>query len=240
MGTKQKMLKLRNHRRRFPILPLFLILLLFCSCAAGIKAHERIDPSEPFSDEINRFLEWDKKRNPPENATLFVGSSSIRLWNTSLAFPNLRSINRGFGGSQISDIIYYYEHIVNKYKPARIVFYAGDNDIAGGKSADRVFRDYVKFIRKVEQDLPETQVFFLSIKPSISRWHLWPEMSSANAKIKNLIATKPKLFYVDIASIMLNKRSEPDPALFTDDGLHLNDRGYQLWKKVLSPFIEQD
>ena len=234
------MLKKRIRYHRYQTLLLLLILILFYSCAAGFKTQTTVPGPERFSNEIDTFIQWDKKNSYPQNATLFVGSSSIRLWNTALAFPNLQVINRGFGGSQISDVNYYYEYVVKKYKPAKIIFYAGDNDIAAGKSASQVLHDYQIFIEKVEQDFPETQVFYLPIKPSLSRWQLWSEMSAANAMIKEFIETKPNLFYVDTASTMLNQKLEPNPDLFIDDGLHLNDQGYQLWKKILSPYIEKE
>lgn len=234
------MLKKRTRYHRHPTLLLLLILILFHSCASGFKTQTTVIGPERFSNEINTFIQWDKKNSYPQNAVLFVGSSSIRLWNMVLSFPNLQVINRGFGGSQISDVNYYYEQVVKKYKPAKIIFYAGDNDIAAGKSADQVLKDYQIFIEKVEQDFPETQVFYLPIKPSLSRWQLWSEMSAANAKIKEFIETKPNLFYVDTASAMLNQKSEPNPDLFIDDGLHLNDQGYQLWNEILSPYIEKE
>lgn len=233
------MLKKRIRYHRYQILLLLLIMILICSCAAGLKTKTAIDGSERFNDEINTFIQWDKKNSFPQDAILFVGSSTIKFWNTALSFPNLQVINRGFGGSQISDVNYYYEQIVGKYKPAKIVFYAGENDIAAGKSAGQVLVNYEKFIEKVEQDFPEAQVFYLPIKPSLSRWQLWSEMSAANAKIKEFVETKPNLFYVDTASAMLNKKLEPNPSLFIDDGLHMNDKGYQLWKYILSSYIDE-
>ncbi len=234
------MLKKRIRYNRHQTLLLLLIPILFYSCAVRFKKQTTAPGPERFRNEIDTFIQWDKKNSYPQNAILFVGSSSIRLWNTALSFPNLQVINRGFGGSQISDVNYYYEQIVKKYKPTKIIFYAGDNDIAAGKSADQILQDFQIFIEKVEQDLPETQVFYLPIKPSLNRWQLWSEMSSANAKIKAFIESRPNLYYVDTASAMLNQKLEPNPDLFINDGLHLNDQGYQLWKDILSPYIEKE
>jgi lysophospholipase L1-like esterase len=218
---------------------LFITILLF-QCAAGLNAQTPAPDHDRFSQEINAFIQWDRKNSFPEHAVLFVGSSSIRLWNTASSFPKLTVINRGFGGSEISDVNHYYEHVVKQYNPARIVFYAGDNDIAAGKSANQVFGDFQLFIEKVEHDFPETDVFYLPIKPSISRWKLWPEMAVANGKIKAFIETKPNLFYVDTATPMLDETTRPRPELFMDDGLHLNERGYQLWNGILSSYLENN
>lgn len=232
------MLKSRIGYNRYQTLLLLLILILFFSCAVGFNTQGAVPDPERFSSEIGTFIQWDKKNSYPQHAILFVGSSSIRLWNIALSFPNLQVINRGFGGSQISDVNYYYEDVVKKYKPEKIIFYAGDNDVAAGKSADQVLKDYKIFIEKVEHDFPKTQVFYLPIKPSLSHWELWSEMSAANAKIKKFIETDTNLFYVDTASPMLNQKLEPNPDLFIGDGLHLNDQGYQLWKEILLPYIK--
>ena len=217
-------------------LPLILILVLFL--CHNLKAQTADPDPMRFGEEIETFMHWDKKNSWLEKRTLFVGSSSIRLWPTAVSFPNLYVINRGFGGAHISDVNHYYEQIVKKYKPAIIIFYAGDNDIAEGKSPEQVLGDYQNFIEKVKTDFPETFVFYLPIKPSLSRWQFWPQMLIANAKIKQFIEANPKLFYIDTASPMLNKNGEPNPELFLYDGLHLNDQGYQLWDKVLLPFLK--
>jgi lysophospholipase L1-like esterase len=233
------MLKKEIRLHRYQTISLLLVLISFYSCDAGFKAQTPLLRSERFSKEIETFIQWDKKNSYPENAILFIGSSSISLWNTALSFPRLRVINRGFGGAHISDVNHYYEKIVRKYKPSKIIFYAGDNDVAAGKSADQVLKDYQIFIEKVERDFPETQVFYLPIKPSLRHWQFWSEMSAANSKIREFIETKQNLFYVDTTSAMLNGSLEPNPDLFIHDGLHLNDHGYQLWNEILLPYIEK-
>jgi len=200
-----------------------------------------LDPDpERFSGEIEAFVQWDAKNSYTENAILFVGSSSIRLWPTASYFPEWCVINRGFGGSHISDVNHYYEQIVKKYKPARIIFYAGDNDIADGKSPQQVLEDFQVFAARVEQDFPETLVYYLPIKPSISRWKFWPLMSEANDMINQYIQQKLHLTYVDTVTPMLNVDGEPDPPLFVEDGLHLNAKGYQLWSGILLQQLETE
>jgi lysophospholipase L1-like esterase len=197
------------------------------------------DPAR-FSNEIDEFMKWDNKNSYKEGEILFVGSSSIRLWYTALYFPALYVINRGFGGSHISDVNYYYDDIVKKYKPSRIIFYAGDNDIAFGKSAEKVMDDYKKFVSRVEQDFPECSIYFISIKPSRSRWQYWLQMSLANSKIKEYTKGKSNLSYIDVATPMLDETGHPKLDLFREDELHLNDNGYQLWNKILSLYLKSE
>ncbi|MCC7084482.1 MAG: hypothetical protein IT427_05700, partial [Pirellulales bacterium] len=112
-------------------------LTLLLSLAANAAAKEPNKDSAPFANEIAAFEKWDHQNAVPREAILFVGSSTIRMWQTADAFPELPIINRGFGGSTIADVNRYADRIVFKYKPRTIVFYAGDNDIAAGRSPDR-------------------------------------------------------------------------------------------------------
>ncbi len=161
------------------------MLLALALSMSSINSAQR-DPAQKWETTISKFEEADKQNPPKEGGVLFVGSSSIRHWDTKKWFPNDDILNRGFGGSQISDVNYFARRIVLKYKPRVIAFYAGDNDVAKGKSAEQVFEDYRKFLDLVARDLPKTHVIYLPIKPSLARWNLWPAMQTANQKIRRL------------------------------------------------------
>lgn len=228
----------KNQNRNFHYL--FFLIFFLPICFQDLIQAQIADPDpKRFKEEIEAFILWDAKNSVNENAILFLGSSSIRLWSTASYFPEFYVINRGFGGSHISDVTHYYEQIVKKYKPAKIIFYAGDNDIADGKSAQQVLEDFQVFTARVARDLPKTRVYYLPIKPSISRWQFWPLMSEANTMINQFIQQKPFLTYVDTATPILNAAGEPNSDLFVKDGLHLSVKGYQLWSKILLPFLEE-
>ncbi len=188
-----------------------------------------------FQPEIDAFSRWDGKNSPPEDPLLFVGSSSIRYWSTATSFPACEIVNRGFGGAHISDVQYFYDDIVVGYRPKAIVFYAGDNDIGAGKSPNQVLDDYTAFVETVRRDLPDTPIFFLAIKPSGLRWHLWRSMEEANALIRNYSESNSDLVFVDVATPMLGEDGTPREELFVDDRLHLNEAGYKLWNSILGP-----
>ncbi len=195
----------------------------------------------------NRFAKWEKsiasfekadqKNPPPASSILFVGSSSIRMWDLNQFFPDFKKLNRGFGGSTIADSIYFFDRIIKVYQPQSIILYAGDNDIAKGLSAQEVLRDFKTLTQKIESSLPGTPLIYIAIKPSISRKKLWPEMKKANDLIAAYCARNPSLYFADIAKPMLEQNLSPD--LFKKDGLHLTDKGYEMWKKVLLPLIKQ-
>ncbi len=195
---------------------------------------ENPDP-ERFREEIDTFIRWDSKNASPARPVLFIGSSSIRLWRTHDFFPELPVINRGFGGSHISDVNYFIDILVLKFKPVLIVFYCGDNDIADGKGPATVFSDFVKFTQTVHEKLPATEIIYLPIKPSPDRWHVWPAMLEANNRIKEFCENETYLYYVDTATPMLGEAERPISALFVTDSLHLSQAGYQLWTDLLVP-----
>ena len=187
---------------------------------------------------IDQFISWDQKNTFTDNGILFVGSSSIRKWPTAKYFNFKSIINRGFGGSHISDVNYYFSSIVEKYRPKIIVLYAGDNDIAGNKTPEQVLEDYKEFSYLVSIKLPKTKIIFIPIKPSPARWSMWNNMNRANKLIKMYIDSDTMQFYVDTSTPMLNKKGKPSGNLFVSDSLHLSANGYDLWSKILKPALD--
>lgn len=190
-----------------------------------------------FQSEIDQFESYDLRNSFPAEAVLFVGSSSIRLWHTADAFPDITIINRGFGGAHVSDVIHYMQQTVLKYSPRAVVFYAGDNDIWDGKTSERVVDDLTRFLSAVWSSRNDTHVYFIAIKPSPSRWSVWDRMRQANSLVAELAGKEERLTYVDIASPMLAHSDRPDSSLFVSDQLHLNEKGYQLWRNVVRPLL---
>ena len=192
-----------------------------------------------WEKEISGIEERIASGKSPVEAILFVGSSSIRKWKLDESFPDLKTANHGFGGSQLSDSVDYFERIVTPVKPSVIVIYAGDNDIASGKTAETVGNDFRAFIEKVEKQLPACRkVLYLSIKPSIKRWALAEKMQDTNSSVGKVCESSPRLEFVDIWPAMLNKEGKPQADLFVEDGLHLNDQGYAIWTKILRTHLE--
>lgn len=207
---------------------------------AGFTGVQAEDPDpERFADDMAAFAEWDSKNTAPADAILFVGSSSIRRWNTADWFPDRVVINRGFGGSHISDVNYWLEETVLKYEPAVVVHYAGDNDTAAGKSPRRVFEDFQEFASRVLEALPEAQVLVISIKPSLARWEVWPQMTEANALIREFTEGNPRLHFADVGDAMIGPDGEPIPEIFIDDGLHMTDAGNRIWAEVVGSELEE-
>ena len=216
------------------------IFIFLCNLFSQIDPDPRRYYSGNNEDEdfIENFLRWDQKNTYVENGILFLGSSSIRKWPTSNYFDYLPIINRGFGGSHISDVNYYFKSIASIYKPRTIVLYAGDNDIAGKKTPEQVLEDYIDFIILVREHLPQTKIIYLPIKPSPSRWSMWNDMRQAKRLIKMYTDSDNMQYYADTAIPMLDSQGKPLGDLFVDDSLHLSKKGYDLWSEILKPILD--
>jgi len=213
------------------VFQLFLLLCVAVAAPITVNAH-------PFESEIAAFETADKTNPPPTNAILFAGSSSIRKWTTlAQDFPGHKVINRGFGGSQLSDSIYFFDRIVLPYKPKMIVLYAGSNDINAGKTPETVVEDFKTFVRKVEAALPDTKVAFISINTSPSRWKDVEKVKQANQQIAGFAAKNDKLIFIDTFPAMLDATGKPRPELYVRDRLHLNAKGYAIWTSIIAPYL---
>jgi len=194
-------------------------------------------PSARWETAIRKFEEQDKKSRPGPGGVLFVGSSSIRLWKLDEHFPGKGYLNRGFGGSQIADSIYFADRIVLPHKPRTIVMYAGDNDLAKGKSPQQVAKDFRQFAALVHKDLPKTRIVYVAIKASSKRWNLAEEIRQANRLIEKQCAADERLIFVDVFTPMLGADGKPRADLLAKDKLHLSPAGYELWTKLVKPHL---
>lgn len=212
-----------------------LLSLTFALLMAGSAAAQPVADPDParFRAEIDAFSAWDAKNSPPASPVLFVGSSSIRLWNTAEAFDGLTVLNRGFGGAHISDVLAYFDRTVAPYAPRAIVFYCGDNDVADGKPPEQVLSDFGEFVDRVRTHVGPVPIVWIAIKPSVARWNLHQPMRAVNDAVAARAASGPGLFVADIWTPMVTTGTPPDVALFVEDGLHLSADGYALWNRVV-------
>jgi len=221
-------------------LALVAVLLAVASGRPALAAEAGAAKENRWEPKIRQFEAQDQKQMPPAGGILFVGSSSIVGWNVDRCFPGLPVINRGFGGSQIADSVHFADRIVLPYRPKVIVLYAGDNDVASGKSPDRVLRDYRQFVAKVHAGLPQTRIVFVAIKPSLRRWNLVDHMREANRLIRAATQKDERLVYVDVDGPMIGDDGKPRAELCKPDGLHLNAEGYKLWSALVLPHLTLD
>src|SRR5882724_8961430 len=222
--------------------------VLLSVCLAGVAAGKHnFVPSAPsqaqdWEPSIRKFEQQDKISPPKLGAIVFAGSSSIALWATLAEdMKPLVVINRGFGGSQYSDLNQYAKRIVIAYHPRAVVVYEGDNDLAAGssKTPESVANDARAFVQMIHSALPETWIYIISIKPSKSRWNEWPRMKAANSLIRDFARTQERVQYIDVASAMFDTRGNLPAGLFVEDGLHPARKCYALWTSIIKPILLQ-
>jgi len=227
--------------RYFRIAGAVLFLALATEITSGQVAETQNSPcnAERWAETIAKFAAADETKPPPQEGILFVGSSSIRMWKLPKYFPDLPVINRGFGGSEICDSAHYFDTLVAKHDPSVVVLYAGDNDVAAGKSAEQVLSDFRMFEKLMKEKLPKAKLVYISIKPSIARWKLGEEMEDANRKVAaDCEADQERIEFVDVWQPMLGQDGKPRKELFLKDGLHMNHEGYQLWTGLVSKHLQ--
>lgn len=195
----------------------------------------------PWAKEMAAFAAADEEHPTAAGGVVFVGSSSIRRWDLDQSFEGMdpMPLNRGFGGSQMSDTVRNAELLVVKHKPRLVIVYAGDNDIAAGKSVKQVEDDFAEFVAIVQKELPDTRIAYIAIKPSVKRWTLADKIKDANARIAKQCTENEQLTFIDVWQPMLDDEGKPRGELFLKDGLHLNDEGYKLWASLVRPVIDQ-
>jgi lysophospholipase L1-like esterase len=215
--------------------------LLAASAGLAVAAQAEIDlaalpaAQARWQSSLAAFAASDRERLPASGGVLFVGSSTIRLW-TSLAqdFRQLPVvINRGFCGSTMADCDYFARQLVTRYKPKEVLVYAGDNDLAEGRTAQQVLQSFTHFVQVVRSELPEVRIAYISIKPSPLRAALIPRIREANSLLSAYVRTLENAEYIDVFSAMLGPDGLPRAELFRGDQLHMNDAGYALWQKLI-------
>jgi lysophospholipase L1-like esterase len=212
----------------------FLLLLFFA------VSNARAQTNPPFYNEIQQFKEQDSASFPSKNIILFVGSSSFQKWHDVQGyFPNEPIVNRGFGGSELTDVIRYANDIIIPYQPKQIVIYAGENDLAYSDtvSARTVFMRVVKLFNIIRSSLPMVPIIYVSIKPSPSRERLMPKMQEANKLIRRFLQSKKNAVFIDVYHKMLDADGKPMQDIFVEDNLHMNSKGYHIWQKAIEPYL---
>lgn len=196
--------------------------------------------AQPFADEIAAFKKQDSISMPPKGAVLFTGSSSFRLWkNIGSDFPEHTIINRGFGGSTLPDMIRYADNIIFPYAPRQIIIYCGENDFAADSTlypaqvAER-FEELFNLIRSKYKKVP---IAYVSMKPSPARQHLMPRYHVANVMIRNFLKKKKRTAFIDVYHAMLLPDGKPMADIFIQDKLHMNEKGYAIWQKIIAPYL---
>ncbi len=239
-----------HHQTPSRLTRLLTLAALLIAAAPALQAQElaefmptaeapTLSPAQArWQGSLGAFASADQAQRPASGGLLFVGSSTIRLWpHLAQDFSAQPVLQRGFGGSTLADCSALTRELVTQYKPRQVLLYAGDNDLAEGRSPAEVLASFARFVQRVRAELPGTRIDYIAIKPSPARLALLPKVREANALIARHARTLKEVGYIDIFSPMLNAEGQPRPELFRADRLHLNAAGYQLWQSVIAAHL---
>jgi lysophospholipase L1-like esterase len=213
---------------------LVIILFLFF----GILLSNAQDPNR-FKEQVNELTNKEYDFSNDKKSVVFAGSSSIRMWkDVQTYFPDYNVINNGFGGSQFSDLLHFYNELILQPKPEILFIYEGDNDISDKKKPRKIMKEAKQLTEKIKKDLPETRIIFISPKPSIARVQLKNEYIKFNKKLKKYCQKQGDVGFADVWYPMLDSNRNVYKDVFLDDGLHMNKKGYDIWGNVIGKFLE--
>lgn len=194
-----------------------------------------------FWNDVQIIKNYDHIYNPPKSPILFIGSSSIRLWvDFNKTFGNYTVLNRAIGGAVTKDVDRYLEDIVFPYQPKQVVIYVGENDLIKAQNGEEVFQDFKKLYTDLRTKLPVTPMVYISIKASPSRAQYLDKAKRVNELVQQFLKTEKNTVFIDVYKPMLDKKGQMRPELFKEDMLHMNAQGYQIWNKLLIPYLLKD
>jgi len=194
--------------------------------------------SDIWESDIRAFEAVDRTSPPPAKQIVFVGASMIVRWDLKKSFPDLVTINRGFGGSEMIDALHYSDRIVIPYKPRIVVVYDGDNDTAMGTSPAQVAKNFELLADKIHAALPNTKIVDIAVKPSFARWGIVEKQRATNELLKAYCAKHDYLAFLDVSRLTLGADGKPRRELYDPDGLHFSDEGYKLWNAAIRPLLQ--
>lgn len=228
----------------------FLIISLFSLMVSACTSTAETLPPPPegevtekpglFHEEIQAFRETEVHRHPPENSIVFTGSSSFRLWEgLEDEYAEYGVINRGFGGSRMSDVLENYDELILHYSPRAVFVYEGDNDIYDGRTVNEVADDFARFLARTRRELGDIPVIFILPKPSGSRWEYRDKYRAHARAVISLTESDPNARVIDSWDLFLDESGMVSDAYFQEDRLHMNEAGYDIWRELITPVLEE-
>lgn len=229
---------------------LITFLVLFVSSSCVFAEDKSQNPASKYREaatkrweaEIQKLEKLDKAEADPDDAVLFIGSSSIRRWTTiSEDMKPWPAIRRGYGGARFSDLAVFIDRLVNPHQFDALVIFVG-NDISGSKEdkePEEVLELYKYIVSRVRIEHADQPIFCIGVTPTSSRWDVWPKVEKMNGLIREYSEGDKSLYFIDTAASYLGKDGKPKDELFVKDLLHLNAEGYKVWAEIIKTSLSK-
>ncbi len=224
---------MKRNIKKFSLL--FFIILIF---ATNI-AFAQYNPEIKWGASIVKYEKKDSVSMPESGGILMLGSSSFTIWqDVGDYFPGKNMVNRGFGGSQMSDVLFFKERLILPYHPRQVILYEGENDIAAGEKPDSIFAELLQLVEWTREQIPGIQISLVSMKPSPKRWELKETMLVMNQKLMQFAANNEDIDFINIWDPLLEPNGVPVNENYRKDFLHLDAKGYEIWQKAMAPYLK--
>jgi len=218
-----------------------ILIICFLACSP-LKEYRELEEVKAWGPEIEKFTDLSRTEQYADDAVIFAGSSSIKLWKTLADdMKPYNVIHRGYGGSRLSDFAVYAEKIFDPLPGRALVLFIA-NDITGrgkDKSPEEVKKLFLNVVKSFHKSHPGAPVFWIAITPTSSRWKVWPEIKKTNELILELSKKKKNIHFITTDHAFLNEKGMPRDELFLDDKLHLNREGYKIWTEIIKNELDK-
>lgn len=193
----------------------------------------------PFQEEVNKRAKEIDDSGWEKGSVVFTGSSSVRMWvNLQEQFPDVAIINSAFGGSKVDNLLTHLDKTILRFEPSKVFIYEGDNDINDGQEVSLIMGNLNELVTKIHSSYPHAIVNLIAAKPSPSRWEKKVSYLALNDLLRQYATTHDNVNFVNVWDIMLDTTGKPKADIFIEDNLHMNEKGYALWKEIFMPFME--
>ncbi|GLR18790.1 GDSL-type esterase/lipase family protein [Portibacter lacus] len=219
------------------------LLFIIITCILSVSSYAQTEQLDiKWKGEIDRIKKEEHAfRDDALGTLVLTGSSSARMYkNVGEHFPDYNVINSGFGGSKMYELQYFLDELVVKFKPDIVLIYEGDNDVAGEFTTEQIMTTTKEVVAKLKKDLPGVELYFISPKPSLARWNLADKYVALNSELEEYCKKTERVGYIDVWYPMLNDEGTPIKDIFIQDGLHMNEKGYAIWKAAIEPKVMKE
>ena len=213
-----------------------LICLLCASKKSPAAAFQQYYDNKCFSYAV-------QNTNLAQKQIVFVGDSITDLYVLDDHYADLPQAvyNRGIGGDTTSGVLARLQVSVLDLHPDVVVLMIGTNDVNGGVAEETILQNYESILDTIKSGIPGVQIYCMSIIPQYKQLEIDVDTSmqrirQINPKFKAL-AEKKGAVYLDLFPLLLDENGYLRTD-YSDDGIHLNFTGLQIWTALLKPYLQ--